>query len=41
MNQTADIKQAEYSASFACSEVQKLLPQDLLLGLTVLLQDSG
>lgn len=37
----ADINQDASSAVFACSEVMKLLPWDLLPYLTVLVQDSG
>ena len=36
-----DINQYTSSAEFACSEVLKLLPRDLLPYLTVLFQDSG
>ena len=37
----ADINQDANSVVFACSEVMKLLPKDLLPYLTVLFQDSG
>jgi hypothetical protein len=33
--------QDEHSSRFACAEVRKYLPQDLLSQITVLLQDSG
>jgi len=36
-----DINPDENSAMFACSEVRKLLPNDLLPYVTVLFQDSG
>jgi len=42
MNQITDKKnQDEHISRFACAEVQKHLPQDLLPQVTVLLQDSG
>jgi len=43
MSQIADERknQDELSPRFACAEVQKHLPQDLLPQVTVLLQDSG
>jgi hypothetical protein len=43
MNQIPDERknQDEHSSRFACAEVQKHLPQDLLPQLTVLLQGSG
>lgn len=37
----ANINQNKSSAVFACSEVRKLLPKDLLPYVTVLFQDSG
>jgi hypothetical protein len=41
MNQITEENQDEHSPGFACAEVRKHLPQDLLSQITVLLQDSG
>jgi hypothetical protein len=42
MSQIIDTRNRdEHSSRFACEEVRKHLPQDLLPQITVLLQDSG
>jgi len=41
INDKNKIQKDEPSSRFACAEVQKHLPQDLLPKVTVLLQDSG
>ena len=41
MNQIIEKNQDECSSRFACSEVRKHLPQDLLPQVTVLFQGSG